>query len=303
MTHTAHHFSFSAMAALASGVVIAILTTRDPLWWHLHFSRLGTFDDLSAHVFNATAIISGFLLATYGVLVVTVLPAAMPRRASRAFRASLVSSGLHLSVVGLIPIPVSPELHDLAAAGLGLSLLAVVAWSLAIPGLSRPFRSASLACVILLAAGMIALSAGIITLACFEFVGFASVGVWLCALPRRLAAGTHHHAGDEVPAKEPVERMPLRRVPARARLVPASGESRSIPRASHPERRAPRRTVASPSFAAAVRAARRVHLTSRSTHPSTRRMPRPSAPAGRPFLSHRRRGHGPSPSGGVCATR
>nr|BFF09462.1 hypothetical protein GCM10025699_07650 [Microbacterium flavescens] len=76
--HSAHHFSRSAITALVAGVLVAVLTTRDPLWWQLHFSQLGTFDDFSAHVFNSTAIIAGFLLATYGVVVVTVLPRTTP---------------------------------------------------------------------------------------------------------------------------------------------------------------------------------------------------------------------------------
>ena len=36
--HSAHHFSRGAISALVVGVLVAVLTTRDPLWWQLHFS-------------------------------------------------------------------------------------------------------------------------------------------------------------------------------------------------------------------------------------------------------------------------
>ncbi len=183
-----HHWGLAAIAVLATGVVIAAITTTDPLWWHLHFSRLGMFNDFSGHMFNSTVILAGILLATYGVLVVTALPVQTRRRASRAFQGSIVSAGLHLTAVGLVPIPVSPELHGIIASGLGISLLALVSTSLGIPGIHHRFRRMSALCVVLLVTGMVVLTMGVITLACFEFVGFTSVGVWLALLPSILTA-------------------------------------------------------------------------------------------------------------------
>jgi hypothetical protein len=130
---------------------------------------------------------SGFFLAAYGVLVTIALPARTGRRARRAFRIAMTSAGLHLTLVGVVPIPISPVMHDLIASGLGLSFLGIVATSLALPGRSRRFRRATGFCVALLAAGMVVLTAGFITLALFEFVAFVSMGIWLTALPRALA--------------------------------------------------------------------------------------------------------------------
>lgn len=132
-----HRFSLAAISTLVVGVAVAIVTTSDPLWWHLHFSRLGMLDDFSARMFNSTTIAAGILMATYGVLVAAALPQEARRSARRAFRAAVISTGLHLSIVGVIPISVSAELHDVVAAGLGLSLLAIVATSLRLPSLAR----------------------------------------------------------------------------------------------------------------------------------------------------------------------
>jgi len=36
------------MAFIVIGTLTAMVTTSDPEWWLVHFSRLGTFDDLSS---------------------------------------------------------------------------------------------------------------------------------------------------------------------------------------------------------------------------------------------------------------
>ena len=193
------------MAVLAIGVVTAILTTKDTTWWTLHFSQLGTVGDFSARTFNTTVIVSGSLLAVYGVVIGMTLPATTGRHTRRGLRGSLVTAGLAMTVVGLIPIPVSVVMHDLAASTLGLSFLSLVAWSLGLPGLPRVFRRFTLVFVIVLATGIVVLTAGFITLALFEFTAFSVVGCWLVSLPRVLR--TQAELSDAV-ATEHVEAKP-----------------------------------------------------------------------------------------------
>ncbi|NYF18283.1 putative membrane protein [Microbacterium sp. AK009] len=191
-----HRFGTVAISSLPIGVLLAILTTTDPDWWHLHFSQLGTFGTVSSKLFNSTVLFSGFFLAAYGVLLSVALPHGVGRRTRRIFRGSVVSAGLHLTVVGMIPIPVSVVLHDLAASGLGLSFLTMVASSLGIRGRHRAFRRFTILCVVILASGMVILTAGFITLALFEIVAFSLMLVWLGVLPRALAyrapVSAHH---------------------------------------------------------------------------------------------------------------
>jgi hypothetical membrane protein len=184
----AHQVGRLAVLSLPVGVLVSLLTSHDPTWWHHHFSQLGTHSDFSGRAFNSIAIFSGFFLAAYGVLVAVALPAGMSRRRTRGFRGSIVSAGLHLTAVGLVPIPVSAVMHDIIAACLGLSFLATVATGLTIPGRSRRFRRITAFCVALLTVGIVVLTAGFITLALFELVAFVTMGAWLLALPRVLAA-------------------------------------------------------------------------------------------------------------------
>ena len=46
-----------------------MITTPDPEWWTVHFSQLGTFDDLSSWVFNGTLIAGGLLVTTFAVYI------------------------------------------------------------------------------------------------------------------------------------------------------------------------------------------------------------------------------------------
>mgnify|MGYP001188168809 FL=1 len=208
------------MAVLAVGVVTAILTTKDTTWWTLHFSQLGTVGDFSARTFNTTVIVSGSLLAVYGVVIGMTLPATTGRHTRRGLRGSLVTAGLAMTVVGLIPIPVSVVMHDLAASTLGLSFLSLVAWSLGLPGLPRVFRRFTLVFVIVLATGIVVLTAGFITLALFEFTAFSVVGCWLVSLPRVLrtqaelsdAVATEHVDVEAKPETAAVSEMPATRV-------------------------------------------------------------------------------------------
>lgn len=216
-----HRLGTIAITSLPIGVLLAILTTSDPDWWHLHFSQLGTFGNLSSKLFNSTVLVSGFFLAAYGVLVSVALPSHTGRRTSRFFRGSIVSAGLHLTIIGMIPIPVSPVLHDIAASGLGLSFLAVVASSLGIRGRGRGFRRYTIFCVTTLAAGMVVLTAGFITLALFELVAFSLMLVWLGVLPRALAVCAPAPAVGVVDADVPTRELSAPREPDRVRCTVA----------------------------------------------------------------------------------
>ena len=179
----AHILSTLAVAILVTGSLVSILTTSDPLWWQLYFSQLGVFDDFSSRMFNGSVMVSGLLFASYGMTLHAELHAGVGVRTSRALRVSLVSIGANMIAIGLIPIPVSLVLHDLAAMGLALSLIALLCAGFGMRMKTRAVRTFLVAGAVLLVGGMIVLTLDLITLALYEAVAFSTLGVWLRLLP------------------------------------------------------------------------------------------------------------------------
>ena len=66
---TTQRMSSLLMAFIVLGTLTAMVTTPDPEWWTVHFSQLGTFDDLSSWIFNGTLIAGGLLVTTFAVYI------------------------------------------------------------------------------------------------------------------------------------------------------------------------------------------------------------------------------------------
>lgn len=181
-----HWLARSATAVLVVGVLLAIITTRDAAWWGLHFSQLGTFGDTSSRLFNGAALAAGILLSAYGTVLAADLPSTMTRRRQRWMQISLTSAGAHLSLVGMVPIPLSPAVHDMIALGLVLSFLSLIASSVRCGDLSGHFRRFALVSLCVLLVGMALLFSHLITLAAYELMAFGTMGIWLMRLPRAL---------------------------------------------------------------------------------------------------------------------
>ena len=186
----AEHLSTAATTVLAIGVAISILTTSDKEWWRLHFSTLGTYPDLSGHVFNATIIVAGVLFGCFAIRTRTeLLTLARPssRRRCEVFAFGVGSLGVHLSAVGMIPLNANEFLHDRAASGAMLSFIVVL--SVATHSqreLSTRLRVVTLGVIAALTAGIAAFATGHINLAAFELIGFSLIGLWTAVFSRAL---------------------------------------------------------------------------------------------------------------------
>ena len=66
---TTQRMSTLLMAFIVIGTLTAMITSPEPDWWKVHFSQLGTFDDLSSFVFNGTLIAGGLLVTTFAVYI------------------------------------------------------------------------------------------------------------------------------------------------------------------------------------------------------------------------------------------
>lgn len=124
------HVGAAALTVLVTGLLLAIVTTSDPLWWQLHFSQLGIFGDLSSAFFNTTLKVSGLIVVVFAFCVrrdVRRLGRGPVRRgaATVAF-ICLNVVGVNLALVGCIPLNTDKDLHDRVAGSMVLGFLALL---------------------------------------------------------------------------------------------------------------------------------------------------------------------------------
>lgn len=250
---SASHVGFGTAAVLFTGLILAIVTTPDPLWWQLHFSQLGTFDAFSGHVFNAT-----ILLTSAGVVVFAMrLRREMAQRARTceltSRRGALIVPiliallGVHLSVVGFVPVSTNEFLHDRGSTGAVFCFVGILSssrWTLR--GMHRDVARMTRFVALGLVLATAPYIAGFINLAAFELVVFSLIFSWLLALARnvRRPAGTtpaRPAARATGSMRETVVIAPRESVTfgAQRDAVPAGSRARipNLPRRSAPARR------------------------------------------------------------------
>lgn len=257
----------------------AALTTSDPLWWHLHFSRLGMFADTSGFTFNAGVILCGAVTASTGVSAHVRLSRATGHgtvadaRAVRVTPLLVATLGVCLLFIGVIPLTLNEFLHERAANGVILAFGALqIVTRRFLPELPAHVRLIGALSTVVLVAGIAAMLSGVINLALYEALAFGAVLTWLHVLERALSTL----------AREPEAAAPatvLEAVPARVR------------------RRGPRRVrrTMRPSRGAHVRPGR---LTApRATRRGSHR-PAGASPSAAPRASARASGRYPLPPSG-----
>ncbi|GAA3201379.1 DUF998 domain-containing protein [Microbacterium terregens] len=206
---TATQVGFLTAAVLIGGILISIVTTPDPLWWQLHFSRLGTFSVLSGYLFNSTLIATGAGVVAFGwrlriemkrhagTAVLT------NRRSATAVPILVVLIGIHLSFVGIIPQNTNEFLHDRASTGAVFSFTAILLssrWLLR--GMHRGVARASRRVGIGLVVAVSVYVPGFINLAAFELIGFSLIFFWLLFFARSLG----RHADEPRRSRPAVQR-------------------------------------------------------------------------------------------------
>jgi hypothetical membrane protein len=191
------HLFAGISVLLVGGIAVSILTAPDHQWLFLYFSQLGTVTLFSGFAFNGTLMLAGlmiFLLASRVRQEVRAHSArvASPRRAPIVVSALVASMGLHLSMVGMIPINTIKPLHDWAALGITISFAVLLIVSpIFVRGLGRTFLAMNLPAGVLLVGGFSLLTLGMINLTAFELLGFGSMFTWLslffgCLVPRSM---------------------------------------------------------------------------------------------------------------------
>lgn len=107
---------------LVVGVITAMLSSTDPLWWEKNLSALGMTDDLSALAFNLTLIVAGAIVTIVARYATAGLPAATPkeRRGRDIVRYGLVVIGILLALVGVFPVDEFFAIHNTVATGMAV---------------------------------------------------------------------------------------------------------------------------------------------------------------------------------------
>jgi hypothetical protein len=179
-------FNLIAML-LAAGSLASMATTSTGAWWTRNFSTLGTSDDLAAACFNVAIIVSGAGMA--GMSVALTKAVAESRYGARrggvlAMRVLIVTIGVSLMGVGLVPIDGATDLHNAAAAtaaaAFAVLCLGIQLWARRLP---IPLVIASYLSITIEVVAMIAYDGiGVFNLTVFEIVAFTLVFAWLIAL-------------------------------------------------------------------------------------------------------------------------
>lgn len=163
---------------MIGGVVIAIITNSETLWWQRHLSFLGSSKALSAWQFNLTLILSGLLMIALVDSIFITLEKDQPQsQGLKVLRYLLYATGFSLAMVGLFPFDgprIQPFLHNKFAelmVVLVTTMMFCNRWLM--PKNHRSFEYLSYGVAIFLAGFYVTYEFGTyITLTAFEIISF-----------------------------------------------------------------------------------------------------------------------------------
>lgn len=222
------HVGAVALAALLGGLLLSIATTSDPLWWQLHFSQLGIFNDFSSALFNTTLKVSGSLVILFALFVrrdIVRLGRGPVRRGSATLACICLNVvGINLALVGCVPLNTDKDLHDRVAGMMVLGFLALLVSAPFMMGrLGRRMAVSTAVALIWLVLSITLFVTATINLALFETISCSAMFAWSGMLTHtigRPATPTEKSADavDTVAGRES-RRARVRFAGRRARLV------------------------------------------------------------------------------------
>ncbi|TQL46530.1 uncharacterized protein DUF998 [Homoserinimonas aerilata] len=194
-------YSLSQLLAVfvVSGSLTSMLTADEPHWWQSNFSALGVSTGFSGYAFNATVLIAGLVVITLADYVTTDLEELARRREqhvrwrSEMVRWLLVTIGVALIGVALVPVNLSEPVHNIFATGLVVvffALMVGIRWFA--PVMQPTFLVVtSIFIAVIGTATVLFWPVGYYNLTGFELVVSAVVFAWLIIFVRNIAAALH----------------------------------------------------------------------------------------------------------------
>lgn len=190
---TTQRMSSLLMAFIVIGTLTAMITTPDPEWWKVHFSHLGTFDDLSSWVFNGTLIAGGLLVTTFAVYIANDMEALIAEgvltnpRSPRTVSTLFVVMGILLACVGIFPVDFSLVLHNLSAMGMAVMFLVLlIGGPRFFRGMPRTYFLSAWAFLGATVASIVLFAVTYFSLTAFEIIVFALIFGWIAVFIRFL---------------------------------------------------------------------------------------------------------------------
>lgn len=183
---------------IIGGVLLAMITNRDHLWWQFNFSFLGTIEAKNRWQFNVTLMFSALLMVALIDSLFVELQKAIPHsKRLTALRILLTLTALDLGAVGLFPYTETGPfqgVHNLVAEFLVyliIILMVGIKWFL--PHVTKEFLTISY----LIAAALVVVSLlfqmlGYLSLTAFELLAFMLAFGWVVLLLQNLQKLTQH---------------------------------------------------------------------------------------------------------------
>ncbi|WP_062383354.1 DUF998 domain-containing protein [Demequina iriomotensis] len=173
---------------LVEGILASTLTASDPDWWTQNLSTLGISHDVSARAFNLTLVVAGFLVTVLARVATRRVPTASEHGVRRV-RASLVTVGVFLGLVGVFHVDTHFWIHTAVASGMAVAFAVLTirlrAW---VPGISRAFLPVGWAFVAVIVVLAMFFAVGYYSLTAVELVAGVLVFTWIILFQRNVGA-------------------------------------------------------------------------------------------------------------------
>lgn len=189
---------------LVVGVLAAMLSSSDPLWWQKNLSALGITGDVSSLAFNLTLVIAGVIVTIVARYATAGLPESTPRerRGKRLVRTLLVVIGVFLACVGIFNVDDFFALHNTVASGMAVAYaVIVIGLPSFVPSMPRAFVWLGWLYVAIIALLGVLFAVGYYNLTAVELVAFLLIFSWLIVFLR--FAGTNEGATDAAASATP----------------------------------------------------------------------------------------------------
>lgn len=176
---------------LVIGMITAMLSSSDPLWWQMNLSALGITHDVSSLTFNVTLIVSGVLVTTIARLGTAGLPTNSPtlRKRQISVRILFVLLGIFLACVGCFPVDRFFALHNTVATGMTVVFAAlVVGLPWLVPSMPRTFIVVGFVFVGVIIALVILFVTGSYNLTAVELISAVLIFSWIILFLRNVQA-------------------------------------------------------------------------------------------------------------------